>query len=121
MKNTSQALYTEYKHLSYGRFNPDMCLCIYLKELERLLEDFCRVTQIRITVFDDQFQKIVSYPVNPPAFCRMIRSCGEGRSACAQSLSAETHRPQEVIATKGSACPWRFSCLHPQNRNDIMK
>ena len=56
MKNTSQALYTEYKHLSYGRFNPDRCLCIYLKELERLLEDFCRVTQIRITVFDDQFQ-----------------------------------------------------------------
>lgn len=55
-----------------------------LKELERLLEDFYRITQIRITVFDDQFQEIVSYPDSRPAFCRMIRSCPEGRRACAQ-------------------------------------
>lgn len=55
-----------------------------LKELERLLEDFYRITQIRITVFDDQFQEIVSYPNSRPAFCRMIRSCPEGRRACAQ-------------------------------------
>lgn len=55
-----------------------------LKELEHLLEDFYRITQIRITVFDDQFQEIVSYPDSRPSFCRMIRSCPEGRSACAQ-------------------------------------
>lgn len=55
-----------------------------LKELERLLEDFYRITQIRITVFDDRFQEIVSYPDSRPAFCRMVRSCPEGRSACAQ-------------------------------------
>lgn len=55
-----------------------------LKELERLLEDFYRITQIRITIFDDQFQEIVSYPDSRPAFCRMIRSCPEGRRACAQ-------------------------------------
>ena len=55
-----------------------------LKELARLLEDFYRITQIRITVFDDQFQEIVSYPDGRPAFCRMIRSCPEGRNACAQ-------------------------------------
>lgn len=55
-----------------------------LKELEHLLEDFYRITQIRITVFDDRFQEIVSYPDSRPGFCRMIRSCEEGRSACAK-------------------------------------
>ena len=55
-----------------------------LKELEHLLEDFYRIAQIRITVFDDRFQEIVSYPDSRPGFCRMIRSCEEGRSACAK-------------------------------------
>ena len=53
-----------------------------LKELEHLLEDFYRITQIRITIFDDQFQEIVSYPDSRPRFCQMIRSCEEGRKAC---------------------------------------
>ena len=55
-----------------------------LKELEHLLEDFYRITQIRITIFDDRFQEIVSYPDSRPKFCQMIRSCEEGRYACAQ-------------------------------------
>lgn len=55
-----------------------------LKELEHLLEDFYRITQIRITVFDNRFQEIVSYPDSRPQFCQMIRSCEEGRRACAE-------------------------------------
>lgn len=55
-----------------------------LKELEHLLEDFYRITQIRITVFDDKFQEIVSFPDSRPQFCQMIRSCEEGRRACAK-------------------------------------
>lgn len=55
-----------------------------LKELEHLLEDFYRITQIRITVFDDRFHEIVSHPDNRPQFCQMIRSCEEGRKACAK-------------------------------------
>lgn len=55
-----------------------------LKELEHLLEDFYRIAQIRITIFDDQFQEIVSYPDSRPKFCQMIRSCEEGRKACVQ-------------------------------------
>lgn len=55
-----------------------------LKELELLLEDFYRITQIRITVFDDRFQEVVSYPDSRPQFCQIIRSCNEGRSACAK-------------------------------------
>lgn len=55
-----------------------------LKELEHLLEDFYRITRIRITVFDDRFQELVSVPDSRPEFCRMIRSCEEGRRACAK-------------------------------------
>ncbi len=55
-----------------------------LKELEHLLEDFYRITQIRITVFDDKFQEIVSFPDSRPWFCQMIRSCEEGRRSCAK-------------------------------------
>ena len=55
-----------------------------LKELEHLLEDFYRITQLRITVFDDRFREVVSYPDSRPRFCQMIRSCEEGRKACAK-------------------------------------
>lgn len=51
-------------------------------ELRHLLEDFYRITQIRITVFDDHFQEIVSFPDNRPDFCQMIRSCDKGYRAC---------------------------------------
>lgn len=53
-----------------------------VKELECLLEDFYRITQIRITVFDEKFQEIISYPDSRPEFCQIIRSCEEGYFAC---------------------------------------
>ena len=37
-----------------------------LKELELLLEDFYRITQIRITVFDDKFQDLSSTSIHFP-------------------------------------------------------
>lgn len=55
-----------------------------LKELEHLLKDFYRIAQLRITVFDDRFNEIVSYPDSRPQFCQIIRSCEEGRQACAK-------------------------------------
>lgn len=55
-----------------------------LKELEPLLEDFYRITRIRITVFDDRFQELISFPDGRPAFCQMIRSCEAGRRGCAR-------------------------------------
>lgn len=52
------------------------------KELLHLLEDFYRITRIRITVFDERFQEILSFPNSRPEFCQMIRSCEEGYIAC---------------------------------------
>ncbi|MBO5129797.1 MAG: PocR ligand-binding domain-containing protein [Oscillospiraceae bacterium] len=55
-----------------------------LKEMEHLLEDFYRITRIRITVFDEKFQEILSVPESRPRFCQLIRSCEDGRRACAR-------------------------------------
>lgn len=54
-----------------------------LVQLQSLLEDFYRITNIRITVFDDQLNELVSYPEHPASFCRLIRSTALGRAACA--------------------------------------
>ena len=55
-----------------------------LKKLSGLLWDFYAITNIRITVFDENLQELISCPENIPPFCQMIRSCGEGLDACAQ-------------------------------------
>lgn len=55
-----------------------------LQALAHLLEDFYRITRIRITVFDVKFQEIVSFPESRPRFCQLIRSCEEGHRACAR-------------------------------------
>ena len=54
-----------------------------LEQLHSLLQDFHRITGIRITVFDDQLNELVSYPENCASFCRIIRSTAQGRRACA--------------------------------------
>lgn len=55
-----------------------------LKELEPLLEDFYRITRIRIAVFDHSFQEVVAYPKFRPDLCQTVRSSPEGRRACAK-------------------------------------
>ena len=55
-----------------------------LDQLHSLLEDFHRITLIRITVFDSELNELVSYPENCAPFCRLIRSTPQGRAACAQ-------------------------------------
>lgn len=54
-----------------------------LEQLQSLLQDFHRITDIRITVFDAQLNELVSYPEHPAPFCRLIRSTARGRAACA--------------------------------------
>lgn len=55
-----------------------------LDQLQSLLEDFHRITQIRITVFDSQLNELVSYPEQCAPFCRLIRATAPGRTACAR-------------------------------------
>lgn len=55
-----------------------------LEQLQTLLEDFHRITRIRITVFDSALNEIISYPAQCASFCQLIRSTAQGRAACAR-------------------------------------
>lgn len=55
-----------------------------LEQLHSLLADFHRITRIRITVFDDELNELVSYPEQCAPFCQLIRSTEPGRAACAR-------------------------------------
>ncbi len=54
-----------------------------LEQLQALLQDFHRITNIRITVFDEHLNELVSYPEQCAPFCQLIRASSQGRSACA--------------------------------------
>ncbi len=53
-----------------------------MAKLQSLLQDFYTLTNIRITVFNDRFQELLSYPADVPPFCQMIRSKPEGLAKC---------------------------------------
>lgn len=55
-----------------------------LEQLQSLLQDFYRITNIRITVFDSDLTELVSYPENCASFCGLIRATDQGRAACAK-------------------------------------
>ena len=53
-----------------------------ITKLNSLLEDFYRLTQIRITVFDDQFVELASYPEHIAPICQLIRTDKNGYEQC---------------------------------------
>ena len=53
-----------------------------LSKLNALLEDFYRLTRIRITVFNEQFMELASYPEHIPTVCQIIRSDQNGYENC---------------------------------------
>lgn len=56
-----------------------------LKELDKLLKDFYTVTKVKLVVYDDNFQKILSYPQEPSAYCDIIRQDPIAKANCRQS------------------------------------
>ena len=53
-----------------------------LTKLNSLLEDFYKLTQIRITVFDDSFHELAAFPEHIPPFCQLIRTDPKGAARC---------------------------------------
>lgn len=53
-----------------------------LTKLNSLLRDFYNLTKIRITVFDETFHELASYPEEIADFCRIIRGDENGRKEC---------------------------------------
>lgn len=68
-----------------------------LIKLESLLKDFYNMTGIRITVFDESFQELVSCPEQIAPFCQLIRTDKTGAKECmlcdqrACELAAKRH------------------------------
>ncbi|MBO5952799.1 MAG: PocR ligand-binding domain-containing protein [Oscillospiraceae bacterium] len=56
---------------------------IHTDQLEELLQDFHRITGLRIVVFDRHRSELLSYPEAFPTFCTLLRATESGRRACA--------------------------------------
>lgn len=70
-----------------------------IDQLQELLRDFYRITHIRITVFDEALNELVSYPHSVAPYCEEIRRTAAGRSAC----TACDHAACRIAAKKRSA------------------
>ncbi|MDR1903291.1 MAG: PocR ligand-binding domain-containing protein [Treponema sp.] len=53
-----------------------------LTKLQDLLKDFYTLTNIRITVFDDEFRELTAFPTDIAHFCRIIRTDPEAATQC---------------------------------------
>ncbi len=63
-----------------------------IDKLNTMLEDFYTLTHIRITIFDDHFQELTSYPQEIAPICQYIRQNPEAAKACYLSdLRASKH------------------------------
>ena len=53
-----------------------------LTKLHSLLKDFYNLTKIRITVFNEEFVELVSYPEQNAPICQLIRTDDDGKKNC---------------------------------------
>ncbi len=53
-----------------------------LDKLRGLLKDFYAISHIRITVFDENLNELISYPERVAPYCEVIRSTSRGYDAC---------------------------------------
>lgn len=74
-----------------------------ITQLKKLLRDFYVITQIRITVFDENFHEIVAYPDNIPLFCRLIRTYDSGENCRLCDMNA-------CLKVKASLSPYTYRC-----------
>lgn len=73
-------------------------------KLRGLLKDFYQLSQIRITVFDENRNELCSYPESIPEFCKIIRSCEAGEAACARCDKAACQRAAKERKTQIYRC-----------------
>lgn len=55
------------------------------EQLLELMKDFYTLTGIRMVLFDDEYQQLLSYPPSDCAFCAQLKSHSATRLLCAQS------------------------------------
>ena len=78
-----------------------------LAKLHSLLQDFYILTHIRITVFDETFNELVSYPDQLAPSCRVIRSDPSADASCrscdkrACEIARQRHAPYTYVCHAG--------------------
>ena len=81
-----------------------------LEKLRGILKDFYEISHIRITVFDENRNELVSYPTAVASYCAVIRGSIKGLDACldcdrrACETAAKSTAPTSTAVTPGM---WR--------------
>lgn len=72
-----------------------------LTKLNSLLKDFYTITQIRITVFDETFRELASYPEQIAPFCQLLRTDENAGKECRRcdAVACETASRQHTSYT----------------------
>lgn len=75
-----------------------------MQKLGGMLQDFYTLTGIRITIFNEDFQEIISYPTEIARICQYIRTNPAAEEAC--------HRCDREACKKAAALkkPWIYRC-----------
>jgi len=71
-----------------------------VEKLQELMRDFYILTQIKIVVFDAQYNELIAYPTEHCAFCKIMQSLPETRNKCRESnvqAFEECRRNQRLI------------------------
>lgn len=69
-----------------------------LVKLRSLLEDFYKLTNIRITIFDENFHELIAYPEELTPFCQLVRTDAQAYEECkrcdtrACEMAAKQHK-----------------------------
>lgn len=75
------------------------------EKLKGLIKDFYTITQMRITVFDADFNELIAYPEERAAICRYVR----GNSPRADATCKECDK-QACLAAARSLSPYIYKC-----------
>ena len=75
-----------------------------LEKLRGLLKDFYEISHIRITVFDENLNELVSYPEKVAPYCAVIRGTSKGFDACMVCDRAACQRAAKKHSTHIYRC-----------------
>lgn len=80
-----------------------------LEKLQTLLQDFYQITSMRITVFDENRNELISYPKQVESYCKIIRGVNDGFEACMACDRAACHAAAKKRRTHIYRCHAGFT------------
>ena len=62
-----------------------MILNFEKEKLNEILVNIYNIAKVRTVIYNDEFEKIASYPEKSCMFCEMVKSCGKTKAICKQN------------------------------------